>query len=105
MAVDFDQSQTNYSPSDLTLIIKCCTLKGGGDIVNKNKYNYLLLLVITTFMTTYINAEVDLFLAILFFIYTSIPSLILYNLFYIKKIKPNLRLVLGPTSIFWTQIS
>lgn len=57
-------------------------------------YDFLLLLAIVMFMAVYVNAQVDLFVSIVFFIYTSIPSLILYYLFYIKKIETNLRLIL-----------
>lgn len=46
------------------------------------------------FMAIYVHEQVDLFWAIVFFIYTSIPSLILYYLFFIKKLNLNLRLIL-----------
>lgn len=62
--------------------------------MKKNKFDYLLLLGIAMFMAVYVNAEVNLFSAIVFFIYTSIPTLILYYLFYIKKIKSNLKFLL-----------
>lgn len=60
----------------------------------KNKYGFLFLLTIVVFMTVYINSQVSLFLSVIFFIYTSIPGLILYYLFYLKKVEFKLRFIL-----------
>src|SRR5690625_54094 len=59
-----------------------------------NKYDFSILLVIAMFMATFIYTEVNLFFATVFFICTSIPGLILYYLFYVKKIEFYLKFIL-----------
>ena len=60
----------------------------------RKKYEYLLLLLIVMVFAVYVHKEVGLLFSVIFFIYTAIPGLFLYYLFYIKKIKLNLRFIL-----------
>lgn len=61
----------------------------------RKNYGYLILLVIAMYLAVFINEETGLFLlSVVVFISIAIPSLILYYLFYVKKIKLYLRFVL-----------